>query len=65
MTVVDPRMSDEGLVLRGDGGEDPLFHAPLPSDVYLQADPRYTGRVTLSPCSGTKKRRSSATGHAT
>lgn len=47
MTAVDPRMSDDGWSFGGDGEEDPLFKAPYLRDVYLRADPRYTGRVSV------------------
>lgn len=47
MTAVDPRMSDEGWSFGGGGEDDPLFQAPYLRDVYRQADPRYTGRVTV------------------
>jgi putative glutathione S-transferase len=47
MTVVDPRMSEEGWSFGGDGEEDPLFEAPYLRDIYTRADPHYTGRVSV------------------
>ncbi|MBS2017068.1 MAG: glutathione S-transferase family protein [Deltaproteobacteria bacterium] len=47
VTIVDWRMGDDGWVFGGDGEDDPLFGAKLLRDVYLQAAPRYTGRVTV------------------
>jgi putative glutathione S-transferase len=47
MTALDPHMSDEGWSFGGDGEEDPLFHSRYLRDIYLRADPHYTGRVTV------------------
>ncbi|MCW5834495.1 MAG: glutathione S-transferase family protein [Labilithrix sp.] len=47
VTVVDPKMSDDGWSFGGDGERDPLFDAKLLREVYLRAAPRYTGRVTV------------------
>lgn len=47
MTVVDPRMSDEGWSFGGEGEKDPLFDERYLRDIYTRANPRYTGRVTV------------------
>jgi glutathionyl-hydroquinone reductase len=46
VTVLDPKMSDEGWSFT-DEEPDPLFGAKLLRDVYLRANPKYTGRVTV------------------
>lgn len=46
MTVVDPKMSDEGWSFTG-SDPDPLFGAKYLRDIYLRAKPDYTGRVTV------------------
>ena len=46
MTGVAPRMGDEGWVFAADA-PDPVLGATRMSDVYVAADPRYTGRVTV------------------
>lgn len=45
VTLVDPRMGDDGWAFRPDD-PDPLGGTHL-RDVYLRADPRFTGRVTV------------------
>ena len=45
VTIVDPRMGDDGWSF-GDE-RDPIFDARLLQEIYLHADPRYTGRVTV------------------
>lgn len=49
MTVLDPRMSDEGWSFGGwpGCGEEPLFGARYLRELYTRAQPRYTGRVTV------------------
>ena len=47
VTIVDPKMSDDGWSFGGAGERDPLFGARFLRDVYLRAAPRYTGRVTV------------------
>ncbi len=54
LSVVDPRMGEDGWVFRGrhpddfDGStEDRLEGRPRLQDVYRAAEPRYTGRVTV------------------
>ncbi|HVH45480.1 MAG TPA: glutathione S-transferase family protein [Labilithrix sp.] len=47
LTIVDPKMGDEGWSFGGEGERDPLFDAKLLQDIYLRAAPRYTGRVTV------------------
>ncbi|HEY5937006.1 MAG TPA: glutathione S-transferase family protein [Kofleriaceae bacterium] len=46
VTVVDPRMSDDGWSFRPED-PDPIAGAKLLRDVYLRADAKYTGRVTV------------------
>lgn len=47
VTIVDPKMGDDGWSF-GDARErDPWLGAKLLADVYLRAAPRYTGRVTV------------------
>lgn len=46
VTVVDPRMGDDGWQFRADQ-PDPIGGAAFLRDVYLGADPGYTGRVTV------------------
>ena len=45
VTVVEPKMPDEGWAFGDD--PDPIGGAKLLQEVYLRADPRYTGRVTV------------------
>jgi glutathionyl-hydroquinone reductase len=45
VTVVEPKMPDEGWAFGAD--PDPLGDSTLLQHVYLRADPRYTGRVTV------------------
>jgi glutathionyl-hydroquinone reductase len=45
VTVVAPKMGDDGWIFAADD-PDPLGH-PFLRDVYVQAAPRYTGRVTV------------------
>ncbi len=47
VTVVDPRMSDDGWSFGGGGEVDPLFGATYLRDLYLRVDATYTGRVTV------------------
>lgn len=49
MSVVDPRMSDEGWSFGGwaDADADPIHGATYLREVYVKADPHYTGRVTV------------------
>ncbi len=49
MTVVSPKMGDDGWTFGGFPGadEDPLFGSKFLRDLYVRADPRYTGRVTV------------------
>jgi len=46
MTVVDPKMSDDGWSF-AESDPDPLFGSRYLRDVYLRANPEYTGRVTV------------------
>lgn len=46
LTVVDPRMSDDGWSFRAED-PDPIAGATFLRDVYLRANPHYTGRVTV------------------
>lgn len=46
MTVVDPKMGPAGWAF-DEERPDPLFGAKLLSDVYLKANARYSGRVTV------------------
>jgi putative glutathione S-transferase len=46
VTVVDPKMSDDGWSFTDDD-PDPLLGAALLREVYLRADKRYSGRVTV------------------
>jgi putative glutathione S-transferase len=46
MTVVDPKMSDDGWGFHPDE-PDPLFGAKYLREIYLRAKPDYTGRVTV------------------
>ncbi|MEJ7602464.1 MAG: glutathione S-transferase C-terminal domain-containing protein [Kofleriaceae bacterium] len=46
VTIVDPKMSDDGWSFR-DEDPDPIGGAKFLRDVYLRADPKYTGRVTV------------------
>jgi len=47
LTIVDPKMSDDGWGFGGGGETDPLFDTKLLRDLYVRAAPRYTGRVTV------------------
>lgn len=49
IAVADPFMGDDGWTFGRDpsGLPDAVNHVPLLRDVYLLADPRYTGRVTV------------------
>lgn len=44
---VDPIMLDDGWAFGGDGEEDPLHGASFLREIYLKADPKFTGRVTV------------------
>jgi glutathionyl-hydroquinone reductase len=46
VTIVDPRMGDDGWAFRADD-PDPVGGARLLREVYVRADPAYTGRVTV------------------
>jgi putative glutathione S-transferase len=46
VTIVDPRMGPDGWSFRA-GDPDPIGGAALLRDVYLRADPGYSGRVTV------------------
>lgn len=46
VTIVDPHMGDDGWKFRADD-PDPIGDAALLSEVYLRAQPDYTGRVTV------------------
>jgi len=46
VTVVDPKMGDDGWVFRPED-PDPIGGARLLQEVYRRAQPRYTGRVTV------------------
>ena len=46
VTVVDPKMGDDGWRFRADR-PDPIGGAPLLREIYTRADPQYTGRVTV------------------
>jgi putative glutathione S-transferase len=49
MSVVDPQMGDDGWVFTGAPGTEPdtVNGAQFLRDIYLKADARYTGRVTV------------------
>jgi len=47
VTIVDWRMGDDGWAFGGDGEPDPLFGAQFLRDVYVRADARFSGRVTV------------------
>ncbi|WP_112941094.1 MULTISPECIES: glutathione S-transferase family protein [unclassified Rhizobium] len=49
VSVVDPLMLEKGWEFKvGDGATgDPLFGAKALSDIYVKADPHYSGRVTV------------------
>ncbi|WP_111562893.1 glutathione S-transferase family protein [Rhizobium sp.] len=49
VSVVDPLMLEKGWEFKvGDGATgDPLFNAKALSDIYVKADPHYSGRVTV------------------
>lgn len=46
VTVVDPHMGADGWPFKTDD-PDPIGPSRFLRDVYLRADPRYTGRVTI------------------
>ena len=46
VTIALPKMSDDGWSFTNDD-PDPILGAKLLREVYLRADPRYTGRVTV------------------
>lgn len=46
VTIVDPHMGDDGWAFRDDD-PDPIAGARWLRELYLRADPRYTGRVTV------------------
>src|SRR5688572_25021351 len=46
VTIVDPHMGDDGWAFRADD-PDPVGRAAFLREVYVRADPRYTGRVTV------------------
>ncbi|HVV86129.1 MAG TPA: glutathione S-transferase C-terminal domain-containing protein [Kofleriaceae bacterium] len=46
LTIVDPHMGEQGWPLRADD-PDPIGGASYLYEVYLRADPRYTGRATV------------------
>jgi putative glutathione S-transferase len=46
VTMVDPHMGDDGWIFRPDE-PDPISGAFLLRDVYVRANPRYSGRVTV------------------
>ncbi|MDB5216912.1 MAG: Glutathione S-transferase, omega [Myxococcaceae bacterium] len=46
VTAVDPKMSDDGWSFAKDE-PDPIGRKPFLRDVYLAADPHYSGRVTV------------------
>lgn len=46
VTIVDPRMGRDGWAFRA-GDPDPIAGAALLRQVYLRADPGYSGRVTV------------------
>ena len=46
VTMVDPHMGDDGWVFRADD-PDPIGGATLLREVYVRADPSYSGRVTV------------------
>lgn len=47
VTNVDPHMGDDGWPFGGEGEENPLFPSAFIRDVYLKADPKFTGRATV------------------
>jgi glutathionyl-hydroquinone reductase len=49
LSVVDPIMSDKGWVFSEGSGTipDSVNHAEYLKDIYLKADPKYTGRITV------------------
>ena len=49
VTVVNPRLSDQGWQFGGYEGadEDPIFGARYLHEIYTKADPLYTGRATV------------------
>jgi putative glutathione S-transferase len=46
VTVVDPKMGDDGWQFSSDE-PDPVLGAPLLREIFVAADARYTGRVTV------------------
>ena len=53
MTVVDPHMGEDGWPF-ADSDPDPVFGAKYLREIYLRANPRYTGSVTVPVLWGTK-----------
>ncbi len=49
LSVVDPKMGDQGWAFSGFPGSipDPLFSMSYLREIYAKADPEYTGRVTV------------------
>src|SRR5262249_30187177 len=47
LTIVEPRMGDDGWAFEGDGEPDVLFGAKFLREIYLRASPHYSGRVTV------------------
>jgi putative glutathione S-transferase len=47
VTIVDPKVGDDGWAFGGGGERDPLFGASFLREIYVRANPRYTGRVTV------------------
>lgn len=46
LSSVEPRMGEDGWSFSDDGFADPLYGAGFLREIYLKADPDYTGRVT-------------------
>ena len=47
VTLVEPKMSDDGWSFGEGADRDPLFDVRFLRDIYLRAAPRYTGRVSV------------------
>lgn len=47
VTNVSSEMGDDGWVFGGDGDADPILNARFLREIYLHADAKYTGRVTV------------------
>ncbi len=47
VTIVDPKMGDDGWAFGGGGDPDPLYGAKFLRELYVRANPHYTGRVTV------------------